>query len=139
MSRSLTTAILRGASGVTILNAGVDKLGLSESSAAYLQSMAAKGFPALEKLDAEQFGKLLAAAEVAVGATLLAPFIPTRLAGLALGGFSAGMLTMYFRTEEFTKSDRLRPKGEGVAVSHNVWLAAIAAVLIIKGGSPRGR
>ncbi|GAA2098529.1 MULTISPECIES: hypothetical protein [Brevibacterium] len=137
MSRSLTTAILRGASGATIFNAGVEKLGLSESSAGYLQSMAAKGFPVLAELDAQQFGKLLAAAEMAVGAALLAPFIPTRLAGLALGGFSAGMLTMYFRTEEFTKGDGIRPQGEGVSVSHNVWLAAIAAALVIRGGSRR--
>ncbi len=133
MAFSLSTAVLRGVPGAFILNSGIEKLGLNSKSAAYLQQMAAKGFPQLAQLSPEQFGKALAAAEAAVGATLLAPFVPNRLAGLALGGFAAGMLTMYFRTEEFTKEDGVRPQGDGVTVAHNSWLAAIAAALIIEG------
>ncbi|MYM19324.1 hypothetical protein GSY69_04890 [Brevibacterium sp. 5221] len=134
MAFSPSTAILRAIPGASILNSGVEKFALEDGSAAFLQQMAAKGFPALAKLEPAQFGKLLAAAEVAVGAALLAPFVPTKLAGLGLAAFSGGMLTMYFRTEEFTKDDGLRPAGDGVAVSHNVWLAAIALALLLKRG-----
>ncbi|MCP3427169.1 hypothetical protein NBM05_14410 [Rothia sp. AR01] len=136
MAFSLSNTLLRGIPGAYILNAGVEKLSLDEQTAGYLQSMAAKGFPALEGLDAATFGKALAGSEVAVGAALLAPFVPTRLAGLALGAFSAGMLTMYFKTEEFTQDNGVSPSQAGTPVSHNVWLAAIAAALLLqrKGG-----
>lgn len=137
MSKKLTNAILRGVSGATIINAGVEKLGLSNGSAGFLKGMAAKGFPFLSRLDDAQFGKLLAAGEITVGATLLAPFIPTRVAGLGLALFSGGMLTMYFRTDEFTKDDGVRPAGEGVSVSHNAWLVAIAAALLAEGRSKK--
>lgn len=133
MSLSVSHLVLRAVPGAFIVNAGLDKLKLSEGSAGYLKKMAARGFPILGELDDKQFGKLLAWSELAVGGALLAPFVPTRVAGLALGGFAAGMLTMYFRTEEFTKEDGVRPTSDGMPVSHNVWLAAIAAALLLEG------
>ncbi|MCQ9386105.1 hypothetical protein NQ038_00655 [Brevibacterium sp. 50QC2O2] len=139
MTHRLSTAILRGLSGASILNAGIEKLSLDDGSAGFLKGMAAKGFPFLDQLDDKAFGKLLAAGEIAVGGALLAPFVPNRVAGAGLAIFSAGMLTMYFRTEDFTKDDGVRPAGDGVSVSHNAWLAAIAGALLVEGKSKSAR
>lgn len=140
MAFSVSNALLRAVPGAYILNAGVEKLSLDEQSAGYLKSMAAKGFPFLDDVDDATFGKALAGSEIAVGSALLAPFIPSRAAGLALGAFSAGMLTMYFKTEEFTKDNGVSPSQAGTPVSHNVWLAAIAAALLLqRKGAKKGK
>lgn len=132
MAFSLSNAALRAIPGAFIINSGLGKLNLDEQSAGYMQSMAAKAFPAVKNLDAATFGKALAYSELAVGGTLVAPFIPTRVAGLALGAFAGGMLAMYFKTEEFTLEDGIRPSQEGTAVSKDSWLAAIAIALIVQ-------
>lgn len=132
MAFSLSNAALRAIPGAFIINSGLGKLNLDEQSAGYMQSMAAKAFPAVKDLDAATFGKALAYSELAVGGALVAPFIPTRLAGLALGAFSGGMLAMYFKTDEFTQEDGIRPTQEGTAVSKDSWLAAIAIALIVQ-------
>ncbi|WP_030015269.1 MULTISPECIES: hypothetical protein [Micrococcales] len=132
MAFSLSNAALRAIPGAFIINSGLGKLNLDEQSAGYMQSMAAKAFPAVKDLDAATFGKALAYSELAVGGTLVAPFIPTRVAGLALGAFAGGMLAMYFKTEEFTLEDGIRPSQEGTAVSKDSWLAAIAIALIVQ-------
>lgn len=131
---SLSTAVLRAVPGAYMLNSGIGKLGLPAEAAAGLQAMAAKGVPAVEKLTPEQFGKALSYGEIAVGGALLLPIVPTRVAGLALGAFSGGLLAMYFRTSEFTEADGIRPSQEGTAVSKDVWLAAIAAALLLGTG-----
>jgi hypothetical protein len=133
MAFNLANAALRAVPGAFILNSGIGKLELDAESAGGLQSMAANAFPAVKDLDAETFGKLLAGAEIAVGSTLLAPILPNRLAGLVLGAFSAGMLTMYFRTDEMTLEDGIRPSQSGTPVAKDSWLAAIALALLIQG------
>ncbi|MCP3425470.1 hypothetical protein NBM05_05410 [Rothia sp. AR01] len=133
MAFNLANAALRGIPGAFILNSGISKLELDADSAGYLQSMAANAFPAVKDLDAATFGKALAYSEMAVGATLLTPIFPNRLAGLALGAFSAGMLTMYFRTEDMTLDDGVRPSQSGTPVAKDSWLAAIALALLIQG------
>ncbi|MCT1368177.1 MULTISPECIES: hypothetical protein [Kocuria] len=132
MAFSLSNAALRAIPGAFIINSGLGKLNLDEQTAGYLQSMAGKAFPAVKDLDAATFGKALAYSELAVGGALVAPFIPTRLAGLALGAFSGGMLTMYFKTEEFTQEDGIRPTQDGTAIAKDSWLAAIALALLVQ-------
>ncbi len=121
---------LRLATGAFILNSGVSKLNLDKDTAGYLQGMASNAFPQVSKLEAEKFGKVLSAAEITVGAMLLAPFVPSRLAGLALAAFSGGLLTMYFKTPELTEEDGVRPSQDGIAVAKDSWMAAIALALI---------
>lgn len=103
---------------------------MDEGTAGYLHAEAVKGIPALEEMDSQQFGKLVALGEIAVGGALLLPVVPNRLAGLALGGFSAGLLSIYFRDPEKTEEDGVRPSGAGTALAKDSWMAAIAVALI---------
>lgn len=122
---------LRLATGAFILNSGIGKLHLDPGSAGYLQGMAAKGIPQVSQLEPEKFGKYLSYSEIGIGAALLAPFIPARLAGLALGAFAGGTMLMYFRTPEMTESDGIRPSQEGTPVAKDVWMVGIALALIL--------
>lgn len=128
----LSTLALRAVPGAFILNSGIGKLRLNAESAAGLQGMAATGIPAVKGLPPEQFGKALAWGEIAVGAALLTPAVNTRLAGLALGGFSAGLLSIYFRNDAMTESDGVRPSQDGTALAKDTWLAAIAVALVFR-------
>ncbi|WP_369821450.1 hypothetical protein [Kocuria sp. CNJ-770] len=69
----------------------------------------------------------MAYSEMGIGAALLTPFVNKRLAGLALGAFSAGLLAMYFRNPDMTQEDGIRPTEAGTGLSKDAFLAAIAA------------
>lgn len=122
---------LRLATGAFILNSGVSKLNLDKDTAGHMQGMATNAFPQAGKLEPEKFGKVLSAVEITVGAMLLAPFVPSRLAGLALAAFSGGLLTMYFKTPEMTEKDGFRPTQDGTALAKDSWMAAIALALVL--------
>lgn len=129
----LKNAALRSVPGAFILNSGISKLGMPEETAQYLQSMAVKGVPALEKLTPKQFATFLSWGEITVGASLLAPFVPTKVAGAGLAIFSGSMLSMYLNTPEMTEDDGVRPTQEGTPVAKDSWLAAIAVALLLDG------
>ena len=106
---SIASIALRSVPGAFILNSGIGKLAMDEGTAGYLHAEAVKGIPALANIESQQFGELVALGEIAVGGALLLPVVPNRLAGLALGGFSAGMLSIYFRDPEKTEEDGAPP------------------------------
>ena len=135
---ALSTAILRAVPGAFILNSGISTLGMDAGTAEALRGMAAQGVPALGKLTPEQFAKFLSYGEIAVGASLLLPFVPTRIAGLALGTFSGSLVSMYLRTPGMTQADGVRPTQEGTAIAKDTWLLAIAAALVLAGGKGKG-
>ena len=58
-------------------------------------------------------------------------------AGLGLGAFSAGMLSMYFRNPEMTQDDGIRPSDAGKAIAKDSWLVGIglASVLMAAGNA----
>ena len=128
---SLTNTILRAVPGAFILNSGIGKLGMDAETAESMQGMAAQGVPPLGKLTPEQFAKFLSYGEIAVGAALLLPFVPTRLAGLALAGFSGSMVSMYLRTPGMTEPDGVRPTQDGTAIAKDTWMLAIAGALLL--------
>ena len=66
-----------------------------------------------------------------IGAALVTPFVNKRLAGLALGAFSARLLSLYFRNPDMTQEDGIRPTEAGTGLSKDVFLAAIAAALVV--------
>jgi hypothetical protein len=131
MGLRLSHIPLRLATGAFILNSGLGKTSLDEGSAGYLQAMASRAFPQLSQLEAQQFGKVLAACEIGLGAALLAPFVPSRVAGLGLLAFSSGMMTMYLRTPELTMEDGIRPTQDGVALAKDSWMVGIALSLLL--------
>ena len=128
---SLTNTILRAVPGAFILNSGIGKLRMDAQTAEGMQGKAAQGVPPLGKLTPEQFAKFLSYGEIAVGASLLLPFVPTRIAGLALAGFSGSMISMYLRTPGMTESDGVRPTQDGTAVAKDSWMLAIAGALLL--------
>ncbi|WP_226984323.1 hypothetical protein [Brevibacterium aurantiacum] len=137
MLMRLDTALLRAVPGAFILNSGIGKLGLDEESAAGLQQMAANGVPFVEEMTPAQFGKFLSYGEIAVGAALLLPFVPTRLAGAALTTFSAGLVANYFSIDSMTQDDGIRPSEDGTAVAKDTWLAAIGLALMFTTGDKK--
>jgi hypothetical protein len=95
---NLGHAALRSAAGAFILNAGLTKWRGTEQVAKGVHGMAAGTYPFLASVPPGRFLKLLAGAEIGLGAALLTPIVPAALAGAALVGFSAGLLGLYLRT-----------------------------------------
>lgn len=128
---SLANLALRAIPGAYILNSGKGKLEMDDDTITYLRDEAAKGMPMLADMEPTQFRKLLGFGEITVGAALLLPFVPNRLAGLALGTFSAGLLSVYFKDPAKTQDDGIRPSSEGTALAKDSWLMAIAIALFL--------
>ncbi|WP_238703536.1 hypothetical protein [Arthrobacter sp. TS-15] len=122
---------LRLTTGAFILNAGHGKRHLDKDSAAWLQAMAARVIPPVTRLEPQTFGKVLSYSEMALGASLLAPFLPSRLVGVGLGIFSGSLLTMYRRTPGMTEADGIRPSQQGTALAKDVWMFGIAVALVL--------
>lgn len=122
---------LRLTTGAFILNAGWGKRKLDKDSAAGLQAMAARVIPPVSKIDTEKFGKMLSYAEMALGAALLTPFLPSRLAGIGLGIFSGSLFAMYLRTPGMTLEDGIRPSPQGTGLAKDIWMIGIAAALVL--------
>ena len=127
---SLSNAILRGVTGAFVLNSGISKRNMPTEAAQGLQGFATTGVPALAKMSPDAFGKFISYSEIGVGAALLTPFVPKRVAGAALGAFSAGLLSMYFRNPAMTEADGVRPSQEGMSLAKDSFMAAIAGALI---------
>ncbi|MHA7304357.1 hypothetical protein ACX80E_03790 [Arthrobacter sp. TMN-49] len=130
MGISISNVALRIVSGAFILNTGIGKLSLTPEQAAGLQSSAQRVVPQLGELAPEKFGNYLGFSEIALGALVLTPLVPTRLAGLALGAFSTGLLATYLKTPGLTEPDSIRPTPAGTAMAKDFWLAGIAVALI---------
>ncbi|MFJ8861977.1 hypothetical protein ACIRD8_26530 [Streptomyces sp. NPDC102451] len=115
----------RLATGAFILNSGLAKLKADEATAQGLHGMACTAYPFLDKLGAARFTRLLACAEITVGGALLSPFVPTRLAGLALTGFSGGLVGLYLRVPGMREPGSLRPTQDGIALAKDTWMLGI--------------
>jgi hypothetical protein len=122
---------LRLSTGAFILNAGWGKRHLDKDSAAGLQAMAARVIPPVNRIDAEKFARMLSYAEMALGAALLTPFLPSRLAGIGLGIFSGSLLAVYLKTPGMTLEDGIRPSPQGTVLAKDIWMLGIAAALVL--------
>ncbi|MGG7570744.1 hypothetical protein [Streptomyces sirii] len=127
----------RLATGAFILNTGLMKLRADQGTAEGLHAMARTAYPFLERIPAERFTRLLACTEVAVGSALLAPFVPTRLAGLALTGFAGGLVGLYLRVPGMREPGSLRPTPDGVPMAKDAWMLGIGLGFL--GASGRAR
>ncbi|WP_104109818.1 hypothetical protein [Arthrobacter sp. N199823] len=136
MGFSISNAALRLVSGAFILNSGINKLSLPAEQAAGLQQMAQRAIPQVGKLAPEKFGKYLSYSEIGIGTLLLTPFISSRLAGLALGAFSGGLVATYLKGPGMTEQDGVRPTSIGTPLAKDFWLAGIAVALIFNRKRP---
>jgi hypothetical protein len=121
----------RMATGAFILNSGVNKLSADEETAAQLHGFAVGTYPFLAKLKPKDFARLLAVSEIAVGSTLLLPFVPSIVAGAALVGFSGGLLGMYVKTPGMRKEGTPFPTQQGTPLAKDVWMMGIGLGLVI--------
>lgn len=127
----------RLATGAFILHSGLDKFKADEETAAGLHGFATTAYPFLGKLEPQQFAKLLAAGETAVGAVLLLPFVPNRVAGAALSGLAGGLVGLYARAPGLREPGSIWPTQDGIAVAKDTWLLGIGVDLLLdrQGGS----
>ena len=121
----------RVAAGAFILNSGLNKRNVEPEHAAGLHGMASGAYPFLGKIEPQQFAKLLSAAEITLGAALLAPVVPTALAGTALTAFAGGLLGMYLRTPGMRKEGSLAPTQQGTVLAKDVWMLGIGLGFVV--------
>lgn len=121
----------RVTAGALILNAGLDIRKLPEEAAAGMQDMGANGVPPVKKLSPRTFRETLSRSEVALGAALLTPFVPSWVAGAGLAGFSGALMAMYFRTPEMTKDDGIRPTEAGTPIAKDIVMFGTGVTLVL--------
>jgi hypothetical protein len=127
---------VRLATGAYILHSGIEKWSGGEEHAAAVHGMAVGAYPFLSKLPSGRFLKGLAAAEIAIGAALLSPIVPNRLAGASLTAFAGGLLVMYLRTPALHKPGSVWPTPAGTGVSKDIWMLGIGLGLLADERSP---
>lgn len=129
----------RIATGAYILHNGLSKRKADSDTAAGLHGMASGSFPMVADMPPEQFVQRLSKLEIAVGGLLLAPIVPSALAGAALAGFSGGLVTMYLRTPSLHQPGSYWPTQAGTAVSKDVWMLGIGTGLVLDALTRRRR
>jgi hypothetical protein len=130
LAAKIRRAPTRAVTGAFILNSGVGKIGAEEDTAKALHGMASGAYPFLEKVPPKAFAKGLAVAEIALGGALLAPIVPAGLAGIALTGFSASLLGMWWRTPGMHHEGSPRPTVQGTAIAKDVWMLGVGLSLV---------
>ncbi len=123
---------LRAATGAFLLNSGLGKRETDEATAAGLHGMAAGAYPFLSGQDPQRFARLLSKAEIALGAALLIPVVPSLVAGAGLTAFAAGLIGLYLKTPGMREEGSLRPTPQGLAVAKDVWLLGIGLSLVLE-------
>lgn len=119
--------------GLFFINSGIGKAGADEETAKGLQAFAGT-VPFTDKFEPTTFAKLLSTSEIGIGSALALPFVPNRVAGAALTGFSAGLITMYLRTPGMTlDNSKIRPSENGLALAKDFWLLGIGLSLLVRG------
>lgn len=130
--RDLTWQLpLRLTAGTYILDSGLRKWNPDEETAKQLHGFAAGTYPFLGSVPPVTFSKSLAAGEALLGAALLVPAVPARVAGLGLLGFGAGLLGLYARTPGMRRPGTPFPTQDGVTLAKDSWLVAIGAALML--------
>ena len=138
MSFRLWHLPVRAATGAYILNSGLSKRDAPPEVAEGLHGFASSAYPQVADVPPDKFTSGLSMAEMAVGGMLLAPIVPTGLAGLVLTGFSSSLLGLYLKTPGLTEEGSVRPSDQGVPLAKDVWLLGIGLALLLDALTPGG-
>ena len=122
---------LRLAAGAFILNSGLEKSHADEQTVERLHGFAKGAYPFVEELEGKRFVDLLSKGEMALGAGLLTPIVPSGLVGLALTGFAACLVGLYLKTPGLRREGTLAPSRQGVAIAKDTWLLGIGLALAL--------
>ncbi|WP_242910125.1 hypothetical protein [Actinomadura terrae] len=118
--------------GAFVLNSGVSKLKGVDDVAEGTHGMATTAYPFLESQDPREFTRRLGTAEVALGAALMVPFVPSLLAGAALTAFAGGLTGLYLRIPGMREEGGLRPTQQGIPLLKDSWLVGVGASLVLE-------
>lgn len=121
----------RIAVGAYILDSGLTKRSADDETAKYLHESASTAYPMLNRLEPRTFARLLSFGEMAVGAALLLPVVPTAVAGAGLTAFSAGLVGLYLRTPGMRRERSLRPTQQGLALAKDVWMLGMGLGFVV--------
>lgn len=124
---------LRITTGAFILNSGMAKKGLEGQPAEGLHGMATAALPQLSKMQPDAFAKALSRGEMALGAALLLPFVPSALVGAAMTTFGAGLVRLYLNTPGMREEGSIRPTQQGNGLAKDVWLVGAGLTLLLDG------
>jgi hypothetical protein len=127
----LRRAPLRLATGAYILNSGVSKWNADDERASRLHGFASGAYPQVKQVRPEHFTRALSATEMVLGAALLTPFVSSKLVGVALSAFSAGLVGLYLRTPGMRRDGSVRPTQDGTALAKDTWVLGIGLSLLI--------
>ena len=83
------------------------------------------------------FPVTLVALAGSLGAALLIPVVPSRVAGAGLTAFAAGLLGLYLRTPGMRHPQSLRPTEQGLPLSKDAWLLGAGLSLLLGGDTGR--
>lgn len=122
---------LRLATGAFILNSGLAKRPVQQEAAAGLHGFATTAHPEFKDMDAEQFANLLSGGEIALGAALLIPFVPSWLAGAGLTAFSTGLMRLYLKAPGLRQEGSVKPTEAGIGIAKDSWMLSIGLALLI--------
>jgi hypothetical protein len=131
MGVKLWSVPLRLAAGAFILNSGLQKRSADTARAEQLHGFASGAYPELEQLEPQEFASTLSTAEIALGAALLVPAVPTLVAGVALTAFSSGLVGLYWRTPGMHEEHSPIPTDQGIPLAKDSWLLAIGVALVL--------
>ena len=122
---------LRVAIGAFFLNSGLGKKDLEGEAAEGLHGMAAGAIPPVKQVSPVTFARVLSGSEIALGAALLVPFVPSALVGAGLVAFGGGLLRLYWATPGMHEPGDPRPTQQGVPLAKDVWLVGAGLTLIL--------
>ncbi|MBW0108588.1 hypothetical protein I4I84_07600 [Pseudonocardia sp. KRD-182] len=126
----LSQLSLRLPTGLYILDSGLSKRGADEVTAKSLHGLAAGSYPPLTRVEPAAFAKALSAGEIALGAALLAPFVPARVAGAGLTAFGAGLIVLYIGTPRLRRPGSPFPSPDGIALAEDGWPVGTGLALL---------
>lgn len=130
---------VRLATGAYILNSGLSKRDADDETAKGLHGFATTAYPEFEDTPPDKFVNMLSTGEIAVGALLLTPIVPTAVAGLALTTFAALLGRLYINGPGLREEGSLRPTEQGVPMAKDVWMLAIGSALTVDAVGDRRR
>ncbi|MEE6259878.1 DoxX family membrane protein [Plantactinospora sonchi] len=122
---------LRVTIGAYVLNSGLSKLNLEGEAAVSVHGMAVGAIPPVKRVPPETFARLLAGTEIALGAALLLPVIPSALVGAGLVGFGGGLVRLYWATPGMHGPGDPRPTQHGTGLAKDSWLVGAGLTLLL--------
>ena len=132
MATKLWHVPVRLATGAIILDQGLLKLGADDDTAKWLHGQAVQAFPQFADMEPREFVQLLSAGEIALGTALLGiGFVPSSLAGLALGAFGGSLVRLYLKAPGTRREGSVAPSQQGVGLAKDSWMLAIGIALVL--------